>query len=342
MPSLLDYALKQRAFTVDGAPRRMGVEIELAGVEPNLMATQIQDLLGGTVKWTSPFEITVGATKLGDFKLELDSQMVIDIGQRSVVAGDPEKEPEAFSRFYIKVVSALAESVVPWEIVSPPIELAKLDALYELTERLHAKGAMGTRDAVHFAFGVHLNPELVDLEPTTIVSHLKSFFCLYEWIRTHERTDLSRRITPYINHFAEDYIALVLAPDYQPNQQQLIADYLAFNPTRNRSLDMLPLFAHLDEKQVRSAVADERVNARPTFHYRLPNCDIGNPDWNLHIPVEMWMAVEAFAYSDNLQNLCDQYLTNIDKLLPTFAASWAHTVNQALDAENLLPDFITN
>jgi hypothetical protein len=156
----------------------------------------------------------------------------------------------------------------------------------------------------------------------------------------YERTDLSRRVTPYINHFGEDYIRLVLDANYEPDQEQLIADYLRFNPTRNRSLDMLPLFCHLNEDQVREAIDDDRVNARPTFHYRLPNCDIDDPDWNLNVPIEMWMAVEAFAYHKDLQKVCDEYLVKQDSLLPTFASTWANYITDTLDSKNLLPDLV--
>lgn len=341
MPTLLDRNIRTRPNTEEAKPRRMGVEIELAGIDPSILAAQVAELLGGSIKWTSPFEILIEDTKLGEFKLELDSQLVKDIGQKSAVEGDPDDEPEGFSRTYIKTISALAINVVPWEIVSPPIEFKKLHLLYPLINRLHELGAQGTREALHFAFGVHLNPELADLGTSTIVNHLKSYFCLYDWIRVYERTDLSRRVTPYINHFEDEYISLVLHADYEPDQQQLIDDYLQYNPTRNRSLDMLPLFALLDEQQVRNKVDDDRVNARPTFHYRLPNCDIGDPKWNLNISIEMWMAVEALAYHKDLQLICDEYIQTKEKLLPTLASSWSKVMTDKLSALELLPDFVT-
>lgn len=340
MPTLLERIISERPNTRKGKPRRMGVEVELAGIEPAVLANQIAEILGGEVRWTSPFEILVENTNVGDFKLELDSQLVKDVGQRSSVQGDPENEPEGFSRAYIKTISALAISVVPWEIVSPPINFNKLHLLYPLINRLHELGAKGTREALHFAFGVHLNPELPDLQTSTIVNYLKSFFCLYDWIRVYERTDLSRRVTPYINHFDDEYIALVLQADYAPNETQLIDDYLRFNPTRNRSLDMLPLFAFLNENQVKKVVNDDRVNARPTFHYRLPNCDIGDPQWNLNISIEMWMTVEALAYHEDLQAICDDYLETKEKLLPTLASSWSKVITEKLAAMALLPDVV--
>ena len=76
---------------------------------------------------------------------------------------------------------------------------------------------------------------------------------------------------------------------------QLIDDYLTHNPTRNRALDMLPLFRHIDEQRVINVVDDDRIKARPTFHYRLPNCQIDEPDWGLIRAWRDWLQVEALA-----------------------------------------------
>ncbi len=57
----------------------------------------------------------------------------------------------------------------------------------------------------------------------------------------------------------------------------------------------MPLFAHLDEDRLREQVDDERIKARPTFHYRLPNSRLGDPDWDLLDPWNDWLVVEALA-----------------------------------------------
>src|SRR5690606_40167509 len=63
--------------------------------------------------------------------------------------------------------------------------------------------------------------------------------------------------------FPPDYIRLIMAEDYQPDTERLMDDYLAFNPTRNRALDMLPLFATLAPQKVARACADALVKPRP-------------------------------------------------------------------------------
>ena len=73
---------------------------------------------------------------------------------------------------------------------------------------------------------------------------------LFDWLRSRCHPDLSRRISPYIEPYPLDYARLILQPDYAPDSGRLIDDYLRHNPTRNRALDMLPVFAHLDEARV--------------------------------------------------------------------------------------------
>ncbi|MEO1695005.1 MAG: amidoligase family protein, partial [Pseudomonadota bacterium] len=81
-------------------------------------------------------------------------------------------------------------------------------------------------------------------------------------------------------------------------QDALIDDYLRLSPTRNTELDLLPLLAHLDADRVRRALPDEKVRARPTFHYRLPNAEIGNPNWSALREWNRWVLVEQIAADD--------------------------------------------
>jgi hypothetical protein len=89
----------------------------------------------------------------------------------------------------------------------------------------------------------------------------------------------------------------------------LIDDYIALNPTRNRNLDMLPLFALLDEDRVRSKLPEEKINARPTFHYRLPDMSLKDKDWGLATEWNRWVAVEWLAADQQrLASLSRAYL----------------------------------
>ena len=61
---------------------------------------------------------------------------------------------------------------------------------------------------------------------------------------------------------------------------------------------LVPLFLELDEHRVRARVSDERVKARPTLHYRFPNCEIGRHDWGLFVPWQRWLQIEHLASDD--------------------------------------------
>jgi hypothetical protein len=75
----------------------------------------------------------------------------------------------------------------------------------------------------------------------------------------------------------------------------LIDDYLDASPSRNRELDMLPLFAHLDHDRVRARLPYEKISARPTFHYRLPDSRVDDPAWTIAADWNRWVEVERLA-----------------------------------------------
>ena len=76
---------------------------------------------------------------------------------------------------------------------------------------------------------------------------------------------------------------------------QLFADYLEHNATRNRALDLLPMLAELDEARVRRVIDDPKIKARPAFHYRLPDCHIEREGWSLDEAWRSWLLVERLA-----------------------------------------------
>jgi hypothetical protein len=332
--TLLAKACMTRATNHEGKPRRIGVELEFAALEAQQIAEIMQSNLGGEIEWQSPFVVNLESEELGTFKLEMDSKQIQELGARSGIHGNPLDAADGLEKTYIETVSRLAGNLVPWEIVTPPMLLSDYHRLYPLVADLREAGARGTRAAMHYAFGVHLNPEPCELSADYLVRHLKAFFCLYEWILKVGDIDFSRRITPYINHFDQDYIIKVLDESYQPTMPEMIKDYLEANPTRNRSLDMLPMFAYIDEELVRSVVDDDRINARPTFHYRLPNCEIDNPNWNLNRSIELWMAVEELAGDEQLNAICAEYSKKLNSLFSGLGSDWVERLEELLP----LPD----
>ncbi|GLP96281.1 amidoligase family protein [Paraferrimonas sedimenticola] len=277
---------------LENSERRIGVELEFAGLGPDVIARVIKRLYGGIIKPQTAFEYQVTDTSFGHFRIELDSEPLQELAQS--LSEEPSVSAELETKA-LELAQKAAELMVPWEVVSPPISSAEFLQLESLVDALREHGALGTRHSLRYAFGMHLNPELTPINADQILQHLRAYFCLRDWIEEREIIDTSRQLTPYIASFDTDYIQRVLAKDYRPSMEQLIDDYLRENPTRNRCLDMLPLFAHIDSTRVEQAVKDTRINPRPTFHFRLPNCDIDNPDWNIGKAWRLWRLVERLA-----------------------------------------------
>ncbi|MBT8447711.1 MAG: amidoligase family protein, partial [Gammaproteobacteria bacterium] len=202
-------------------------------------------------------------------------------------------------------------------------------------EALHRAGARGTGEHFAYAFGMHLNPEMPALDGATVTRYMKAYACLYDWLVMRSSLDTTRQLTPYIEPFRAAYTALLVNPAYQPDLQQLIDDYLEHNPTRNRALDMLPLFAHLDEARVRAVVDDPRINPRPTLHYRLPNCEIERADWSFSHAWLDWLQVEHLADDgERLNEICRSFTRFLTAADPAAETPWSEQVQPWLVARD--------
>jgi hypothetical protein len=128
-------------------------------------------------------------------------------------------------------------------------------------------------------------------------------------LRRRIDVDPMRRILPYIDPFPLAYIRKILRGDYAPDISALIDDYIADNPTRNRELDMLPLFAHLDEDRVRRQLDDPLIKSRPTYHYRLPDTNFNKSGWGAVEEWNRWVIVERLAANpERLARLAELFL----------------------------------
>jgi len=186
-----------------------------------------------------------------------------------------------------------------------------------LVDRLVTAGASGTKSSPFYAFGTQLNPEIAGEDSEWITAVFKAYLLMSDWLREVIGIDGTRQFAAFAEPFPPSYIARVVHPDYWPTREQLIDDYLAENATRNRELDMLPLFMELDSERVRRVVRDLRVAARPTFHYRLPDANLGDPDWDLMLEWNRWCVVEELAEKrDVLDRMGVAYIANSERLLP--------------------------
>ncbi|MFU8817041.1 MAG: amidoligase family protein [Pseudomonadales bacterium] len=325
--------LPPKPFTRDGRLRRLGVELEMGGLDVEVLSAVVAEHVGGRAEVISRYEHRIDGDPAGPWQVELDFAYLKLRGRERAAAdeGLAGQLDEAME----EVLAAGSQAIVPMEVVSPPLPLDRLHEVERLIARLRRAGARGTRDGLVFAFGLHLNPELPDTESVTIVRYLKAFVCLYDWLKAEARVDVLRRITVYIDHYPTRYVRKLVQRDYQPDQPQLIDDYLADNPTRNRALDMLPLFAFLDGDRVRGVVDDARIKGRPTLHYRLPNCEIDRADWGLENDWRRWLQVEHLAADPvRLDDLCSAYRAHLDKPLSGLMDSWAERVEAWLKDPN--------
>ncbi|WP_148862317.1 amidoligase family protein [Marinobacter fonticola] len=305
--------------TRDGKERRVGVEIEISGLPYDNLVSLSATLLEGKARLESRYVSKI-KTAMGDYTIELDSDPIKDLDLQD------ERLPESIRELgghAMEMIDFAAERIVPLEIITPPLPLSELETVEQLCDSLREAGALGSREALLYAFGMQLNPELPDLEPATLVNYFRAFAALYEWLKARHQIDISRKFTTYIEPWHNDYVDMIMEPDYAPDQSQLMRDYLHYNPTRNRALDLLPLFAHLDETLLREYVDDERVKARPTLHYRLPDCDIDNPKWHFSSVWNDWVVVEELATDpEKLTNLMAEYRQSRKLSFKNLTTSW--------------------
>lgn len=310
-----NFAEPPDTLNYEGNPRRVGVEIEFGSVSTETAAHQVHELFGGELEQEDQHRFHIVGTRFGDFLIELDSQYVHRMSDASQEAKD-----QLGDRIRA-ILGDISELVVPNEIVCPPLEIAQLAKLEALMDGLVAIGASGSSTNPLHAFGCQLNPEIASTDTAYVLSMLRAYILMSPWLRAVIDLDITRRIVSFADPFPTDYARHILHAGYAPQLEGIIDDYLAFNPTRNRELDMLPLFTWLDEERVRSQVDDVRIKQRPTFHYRLPDAKIGQNNWSLALEWNRWCVVERLAADpDRLSAMCEAFLKNDSKLVP---GNWA-------------------
>jgi len=280
--------------TDDRRTRRVGVEIEFAGLSVDEASSLVQRLYGGEIAPVNRFTTQVVGSSLGDFRIEIDSMPLKKQSYKAFL--EKMHAGKAITGVVEDVMEAVIRQWVPTEIVTAPIAIHEVERIEALRWALRAENAEGTRKSVLYGFGFQLNPELPGLDAFTLWRYLKAFLALYDWLAAVIDVDSTRAYSPFVNAFPDAYRRKVLAPGYAPDLDTLIADYLEDSPTRNRPLDMLPVFATLRRDLVLSTAAEhDQVKPRPTFHYRLPNCLVDDPAWSFALEWNRWVEVERLA-----------------------------------------------
>jgi hypothetical protein len=286
-PTPEDFHQPPRLENAEGRTRRVGVELEYAGLTAEQSAFALAEALGGDVVQEDPHAFRVRGSEIGDISIELDSRYL-----------HPDKHPSLIGEVGAKVATWLGSAttyLIPCELVTSPVPIDRLHKLDRAVEVLRRAGGKGTQDGALYAFGLHFNPEVPARDAGTIVSIVKAFMLLNAWLRRQVAPDATRTFLGFADPFPEEYVHKLVDPEYWPDQAGFIDDYLVANPTRNRDLDVLPLLAFLDEPRVRALLPSEKIKPRPTFHYRMPDARVSDPGWSIAPDWNRWVAVERLA-----------------------------------------------
>lgn len=306
-----------------GAVRRAGFELEFSGLSIADAAGVVRAVFGGSVVPQNTFASRV-ETPTGAFQVEIDTRFLTDKAYEKPLRALGFDPSQMNTQWLEDALLGAFGTWFPLEIGCPPVRIDALHPLEDLRERLRAAGAKGTRASALNAYGLHINPEVPDLQPATVLRFTRAFMLLYPWLKGRADVNLTRAIAPYIKPFPSEYVRLVLSEGYPATTEALIDDYLKHNPTRHRVFDLLPLLACMDAERVTAGVgADHKVKARPSFHYRLPNCLVDEPDWRLATEWNTWVAVERLAnHPHTIRQMSEDYLKADDSSFRPFVDKW--------------------
>lgn len=322
------FELPPRIKRDDGSTRRVGFELEFSGIDLDATAAALQSSLGAALTSKTAAERVLQVEHLGEFTVELDWAY---LKRKAAEEGHSASDEEWLER-----LGETAAALVPVEVVCPPIPVTDLADLDPMVAALREAGAIGTEESLVAAYGVHVNPEIPALDAATLHAYIRAFSLLQWWLVEHHAVDATRKLSPYIDLYSEAYVERVLGTS-QPDMDEIFAAYLEHNASRNHALDLLPLLAEIDEARVQDVVDDARVKARPTFHYRLPDCDIERADWSLAEAWNAWCVVEKLAAQpEALDTLAAKYLEAKRFLLGVKRKAWVEQVDRWLQDHGLV------
>lgn len=314
----------------DGSPRQVGVKFELQGVAVDMLARLIALTLRGEIETVSEAEYLIRVPDQGDYRVEVEYALLKRMAKEQHDEDDANLSD--VDTLKLDALSAASSSLVPCEVVAPPLAMESFShPMQVLTDAIRDAGGKGTGHSLFYAFSLHLNVEPPEFEAQTVAAYMKAFACLYDWIVWQGEVDWARRITPYIQRYPGEYDLRLTDPDYWPDWDALIDDYLGSNATRNRALDMLPLFSEIDPATIRDSVNDDQVKARPAYNYGLANCEIDDPEWSIADPWRRWLQIEHLANDrEALNACCVEYRKDSDRLLHGMDNTWREMVTKWL------------
>ncbi|MEI4232191.1 amidoligase family protein [Roseovarius sp. D22-M7] len=311
------FAPLPRPCNAEGAPRRVGVEIEFGGLSERDAADLCARVLGGTAVQLDSHIWRVEDSEIGTLDIYLD--IFLRKAQQSRL------RDQALD---------LGREVVPVEIVTEPLDMDGLSRLDDLRDALRKAGALGSGAGWFFGFGVHLNIEIASDRDRDIVRPLLAYALIEDWLRADNPIDDSRRLLPFTDPYPTEFVRALIKAGPEATRDHVTGLYLEYTPSRNRGLDMLPVFAHFDAERIAAAISD-KTSARPTFHFRLPDCRIDEDGWSLAEEWHRWIVVERVAEDGALLDRLAQAWEDDHGLLTLSRQSWAERAGRILRTAGL-------
>ncbi|WP_417726604.1 amidoligase family protein [Roseovarius sp.] len=311
------FAPLPQPLNAEGRARRVGVEIELGGLPEADIALLCATALNGTARQVDSHIWEVEASQIGRIEVYLD--IFLRKAQQSKLRD---------------LALDLGREVVPVEIVTEPLDLDGLTRLDDLRDTLRKAGALGSGAGWFFGFGLHLNIEIASTADADTVRPLMAYALIEDWLRMSNPIDDSRRLLPFTDPYPIDFTRALIAAGPEATRDNVMGLYLAHTPSRNRGLDMLPLFAHFDPDRIAAAISD-KTSARPTFHFRLPDCRIDEPDWSIADEWQRWLTVERVAADRALLSRLAQAWEDDHGLLTLSRQGWATRAGRILQSAGL-------
>jgi len=334
-----DFTLPPVIQTDDGNTRGVGFELEYAGVDLSDSVSMLETLLDCKAEKDNAFSYRLPVEGIGDYRVEVDAALLHEGTYKEYLASAGiDTTNLELERRIDDLIESLASVVVPCEIVTPPLAMDDMDIVQDIVTGLRHRNARGTGHSFLYAFGLHINAEVVSLEAGYLLAHMRAFALLYDWICKDSKVDFFRKLSSYIKPWPAAYLKILLDPAYEPDVDTLVGDYLREVGSRNHALDMLPVFAMLDEEGVKAQAKEpDLVKGRPAFHYRLANSRIDQAHWRVADEWRYWVQVESLAHDDKrkqLLALCRDYLESNQTSVFRPGGLWANHVADALALES--------
>ncbi|MCC5958651.1 MAG: amidoligase family protein [Rhodobacteraceae bacterium] len=292
------------------APRRVGLEIEFAEVSVDDAAELVRALWGGEICAQGPRDIQVKGGQFGDVKIELD------IALKTKWAED--------------IAAKALGDLVPVEIVTPPLAQSDLRHAEHLTSALRKAGAKGSRAALAYSFGLHLNPELPTPDGSGLVAVARAYALLEDWLRASDPIDPARNIMPFVDRWPNALVEALVAGENWSVDDLAIA-YARHAPSRQYGLDLLPALEHLRPELLTDVPDTQLKGGRPTFHYRLADARVDEPGWSIAYEWNRWVLVERVATTPDVLDALASDWTGHHASLTSTRGNWVAQVESRLE-----------